>query len=229
MTLTVIEGLIDKRDNLEIVRDQIALILATESTAQQAKAVTAGKDSTQWKLRVFTEAGNPWENVPQDESGADRSPIVNVWFDSSTVSLRASNTVQSQKYEATFNVDCYGFGIARDDPDNVAGHIPGDRDAAFEAQRAARLVRNIIAAAVNTYLQLRGVVWFRMVRNITTFQPAIDGRTVEQVVACRLAVEVHYSESSEQIAGESAELVSVEIKRAVDGSVMVAADYDYTP
>lgn len=232
MTATI-GTLIDKRDNSEIIRDQIAQILADESAAQMllaAAALPTPKDPQLWKLRVFTERANPWEDLllsPED-GNADRSPIVNVWFDNASVNNRASNTVERQKYEGTFNIDCYGFGLSRDDPDNPDGHIPGDQDAATEAQRAARLVRNTLAAAINTYLQLRPTVWYRMVRSITTFQPQIDSRPVQGVVAVRVALDVHYNEASIQVAGEAAEMVAVDVKRAEDRSILASVAFDYT-
>ena len=46
--------LIDKLDTFEIVRDEIAAILATEIASQEALA--AGEpDPTLWRLRVFLE------------------------------------------------------------------------------------------------------------------------------------------------------------------------------
>ena len=57
---TTLPSLIDKQDSFEIVRDQIAGILYENQLAQQALAVTAGKDPALWELRVFTEATNPW-------------------------------------------------------------------------------------------------------------------------------------------------------------------------
>ena len=55
MAYTPIDTLIDKQDNFEIVRDQIAVILALESVSQVARAIAAS--SCQWKdsilLRVY--------------------------------------------------------------------------------------------------------------------------------------------------------------------------------
>lgn len=105
-----IASLIDKQDTVEIIRDQIAAILALETTAQQALATAAAKDPDLWKLRIYQERANPWENLPSKTD--DRSPVVNVWWDSSTFDMSASNIVERQKSSATINIDCYGYGIS---------------------------------------------------------------------------------------------------------------------
>ena len=220
-----IATLIDKQDNLEVIRDQIAAILALESTAQQSLASGAGKDPDQWKLNVYTERSNPWEkwlNNPE----VDEAPIVNVWVDTASYDPAGSNIVERQKTSATINIDCYGIGISQDDGN---GHKPGDREAAFESQRAIRLVRNILMAAEYTYLGLRGLVWQRWPESLQIFQPAIDGLSAQQIVAGRLAFRVIFNEFSPQVVGDTLELLSVDVKRTEDGQIVAEADYSYTP
>ncbi|MAL49662.1 MAG: hypothetical protein CMH18_07880 [Methylophaga sp.] len=220
----MIAELIDKQDNSEIVRDQIAAILATEVANQQALATADGKDPADYKLRIYTERSNPWEAFLNDQT--DRSPIVNVWFDSSNFDKGASNIVERQKTEATFNIDCIGFGMSEDVPGG--GHKAGDKEAALEVQRAIRLVRNILMAAEYTYLGMQGVVWQRWPQSITSFQPQIDGRQIQQIVGARLAFNVVFNEFSPQVPAVTLELVSAEVSRSEDGEVIVNADYDYT-
>lgn len=223
MTITT---LIDKQDTSEIVRDQIAQILADEVASQMALAVTAGKDPDDWKLRIFTERSNPWEQfLNPDEAGFDDSPIVNVWFDNATFDPGASNIVERQKGEGVFNIDCYGYGRSKDD--GATGHIPGDKEAALEVQRALRLVRNILMAATYTYLNLRGVVWQRWPQSITVFQPQLDGRQMQQMVGARLAFRVQYNEFSPQVESVELESVAVDVKRTEDGEIVAQAQYDY--
>ena len=216
--------LIDKFDNFEIIRDQIAAILKIEITSQQALATAAAKDPDDWKLRIFAERSNPWEQYLNDPE-ADPSPIVNIWFDNSNFDQSGSNIAERQKTEAVFNIDCYGYGVSEDDG---AGHKPGDREAAFEVQKALRLVRNILMAAEYTYLGLRGSVWQRWPQAITVFQPQIDGRQVQQIVGARLAFRVVFNEFSPQVVAETLELLSVDVKRTEDGEIVLEADYDYT-
>jgi len=220
MTLTT---LIDKQDNVEIVRDQIAAILVTEIANQQVLAIAAAKDPDDFKLRIFTERSNPWEQFLNVQ--ADISPLVNVWFDNSNYDPSASNVIERQKTTAVYNIDCYGFGQSADIP--AGGHIPGDEKASFEVQRALRLVRNILMAAENTYLQLQGLVWQRWPQSITVFQPQIDGRQMQQIVGARLAFRVGFNEFSPQFELETLELVSVDVLRAEDGEIVLEADYSY--
>ena len=215
--------LIDKQDNFEIVRDQIAAILVAEIAAQQILAVAAAKDPNLWKVRVFIERSNPFEqflNDPED----DTSPLVNIWVDNSQYDPKASNVMERQKSETTYNLDCYGIGISAD---AVSGHTPGDEKASLEVQRAYRLVRNILMSAENTYLQARGLVWGRWPRSIDFFQPQIDGRTIQQVKGARFALRVDFSEFSPQYSPETLELVTNTITRAEDGEVLIEADYAY--
>lgn len=222
----MISELIDKQDTFEIVRDQIAAILATEIANQRALAKQAGRDPSDWKLRVFSERSNPWEQFLNPEENRDDSPIVNVMFEASDFDTGASNIVERQKTTATFNLDCYGYGRSSDNP--LGGHHPGDQSAAIEAQKALRLVRNILMAAEYTYLGLRGTVWQRWPQGITSFQPQLDGRFVQQIVGARLAFRVIFNEFSPQVPLETLELVSVDVIRTETGEIVAEADYDFS-
>jgi hypothetical protein len=218
-----ISTLIDKQDSFEMVRDQIAAILATEVASQMQLATDAGKDPANWKLRIFTERSNPWEQLLDDQT--NRSPIVNIWYDNSIFSPGKSNVLERQASESVYNIDCYGYGLSRDDG---AGHIPGDKDAAFEVQRGLRLLRNILMAAEYTYLGLRGLVWQRWPQSITVFQPVLDGQQMQQIVGARLSLRVAFNEFSPQVEPVILELLSVDVIRAEDGEIVLQADYDYT-
>ena len=227
--MAVIDTLIDKQDTFEIIRDQIVAILVTESANQIVLATNAGKpEPNEWKLRVFKERSNPWEqflNNPEDPS-PDLSPIVNVWYSSSDFDKAKGNVVKRQAAEAIYNIDIYGFGIS--ESDGATGQKPGDREAAIEVQKAIKLVRNILMAGQNTYLQLRGTVWGRWPQSITVFQPEELGQAVQQVVGARLALAVTFNEFSPQFTPSTLELLSVDVLRAEDGEIVVEADYDYT-
>lgn len=222
--MAVIDSLIDKQDNFEIVRDQIAAILTTEVANQMAKATAASKDPALWDLQIFLERSNPFEKWlnNQDES----APIVNVWYDNGNFPGTKGGVVEKQEHEAIYNVDCYGLGVSEPDGE---GHKPGDREAALEAQRAVRLVRNILMAAINTYLQLRGTVGQRWIQSITVLQPQIEGRTVQHVLGARIAFRVRLEELSPQVTPETLETLAVEVKRTEDGEVVLNAEYESTP
>lgn len=219
----MITELIDKQDSFEIIRDQIAAILVTEVANQMQLATDGGKDPNDWKLRVFKERSNPWEQLLNEQ--ADRSPIVNVWFDNTNFDPGAGSTVERQKTEGVFNIDCYGYGLSEDEPGG--GHKPGDREAALEVHKAIRLVRNILMAASYTYLGLRGLVWQRWPQSITVFQPQLDGRQMQQIVGARVAFRVVFNEFSPQVTPETLELLSVTVDESETGELLVNADYQY--
>ena len=217
--------LIDKEDSFEIVRTQIAGILALETLAQVALATAASKPNPEdWKLRVFMERSNPWEEFRDNPT--DVSPIVNVWYDNSNFDKSGSNISERQQTIGTFNVDCYGYGVSSDVA--AGGHSPGDREAALELHKALRLVRNILMASENTYLKLRGLVGQRWPQAVTSFQVQIDNRTVENTQGARLALVVSFNEFSPQYQHETLDYVAVDVNRAENGQILVEADYDYT-
>jgi hypothetical protein len=209
----VLTGLIDKQDNFEIVRDQIAQILADEQANQVALATTAGKpDPQEWALKIFTERSNPVEDFRE---GTNYTPVVNVWYENSIFPKGAGSTVDKQKSTTVYNIDIYGSAAA-------------DDDAAFTAQRAVRLVRNTLMASLNTYLQLRGLVWLRWPQSIQQFQPAIGDNAAPQVVAIRFPLEVGFYETTTLRDTGTLDIIHIDIKRAEDGSILASAEFDYT-
>lgn len=221
----MISSLIDKQDSSEIVRDQIGAILLAETISQQSLAIAAAKDPELWKLRIFTERSNPWEQWLNVDNLTDLSPIVNVWFEAESFDPSASNIMERQKATGIFNIDCYGYGVAKD---TITGHEPGDKAAILESQRAARLVRNILMAGTYSWLDLRGLVWQRWLRSLNTFQPQQGETNVQQIVATRLQLEVVYNEFSLQVPTQILELVHVEVYRRETGELYFEADYDYS-
>lgn len=219
----MIDALIDKQDNFEIIRDQIAAILATEVDSQKALATAAAKDASLWDFKVYTERSNPWENYLNDT--AELTPTVNVWYDNSNFMDTSSNIVERQTTEAIFNIDCYA--VANSSGNIAGGHNPGDQGAAFAVQRVIRLVRNILMAAEYTYLGLRGLVWQRWTQTVTVFQPQQDRGNVRPVIAARIGFKVKFSEFSPQISGPGLELLSTTVKRTEDGQIVIRADYEY--
>jgi hypothetical protein len=209
--------LIDKHDNVELVRDQIAAILAVELAHQ---AVLSGVVD---QPRVFVERSNPWGEFI--DAPLTARPIINVWFDTATYDGRSSNIVERQTCQGTFNVDCYGYAVGVDDGNPVGGHSPGDESAALECQRAVRLARNILMSGQYTYLGMRGVVGKRWPLSLSMFQPQSDNRAVQRIVGGRLALQVQFNEFSPQVTGETLETLSIEVFRAGTGELYLRADY----
>ncbi len=219
----MIPKLIDKQDNFEIVRDKVAAILKLEVVNQMALATAAGKDPDDWKLRIFVERSNPWEEFLNVEGETDLSPLVNIWFNNSGFNKKASNVMERQASLTTYNIDCYGYGATKNNP--AGGHIPGDQEAAFEVQKAIRLVRNILMAGENTYLQLRGLVWSRWPRAITEFQPQIDNRALQNVIGARIALDVEFNELSPQVDDSNKiEILAIKITRLDSGEIVITAN-----
>jgi hypothetical protein len=226
----LITTLIDKVDTFEAVRDQIGSILVVEEANQRALALAAAKDPDLWAFKTFSERSNPWGEFVDPEEGEQEDandrpkklPIVNVWFDNTQIALAGSNLVERQKYTGIFNIDCYGCGTSVESP---GGHVPGDAQGAREAQRAARLVRNILMSAHHTYLLLRKTVGRRWVQGIQTFQPQDEGRVVQHVVGARVSLHVDFNELSPQVEGELLELISVGVRRRSDGLLYLTADF----
>ena len=223
--------LIDKQDNFEIVDLQIAAILAQAVIDQQALAVIAGEDPDLWKFDVFSEKMNPFE-VFQDNQEAD--PIVNIWYDNSNFNPKDGDPVTRQTDSATYNIDVYAAAPASD---NVAGgYHPVDQTSILDLHRIVRLVRNIIMHPDNTYLQLTQVVGSktgnligrRWITSKEIFQPQIGDRPVQGVIACRIPLSVSFPEIPVNASFDTIELISVVAKRAVDGKVILEADFEIT-
>lgn len=221
MTIT---QLIDKQDNFEIVRDQLGAILALEVASQMTLAEAAAKNPLDWKMRIFSQRANPWEQLLNEQE--DRSPIINIWFDGATFPQTAGSTVDHQKAEGVFNIDCYGYAMSSNEIGG--GHNPGDEGAALEAHKALRLVRNILMAGTYAYLGLQGLVWSRWPQSVTAFQPEENDRPIQNIVGARLAFGVTYHEDAPQVEPVTLELLSADVKRTEDGEIVVEADYDYT-
>lgn len=223
--MSLITTLIDKQDSSEIVRDKITAILAIESVGQVALAV-AEPDPDDWKLRVFLERANPWEQFRDFDDGVtDASPLVNVSFADETFDKSKSDIFEKQKADASFNLDVYGVSVSSDDPGG--GHKPGDREAAIEVQRAMKLVRNIIMSAVYFRLDLQGLVWDRWPQSITMFQPEFEDPSIQHVRAARFVLDVGFHELSPQIEMETLEQLTTTVRRTFDGEIIAETDVRY--
>lgn len=221
MALTAqIQTLIETPDNRELVRDQIAAILKVEADSQRALAQAAGKDPELWRLRVYSEKAEPWAAF----SDSKKSPIINVWVENSTADKAGSDPVNHSKWQTTYHIDCYGFGVTQG---TDQGHDAADKMAVFEAERALRQCRNILASSYYTYLGFpqgaflpqgqKQVVWGRWISNITSFQPPQSERPVERVQAIRLDLEVTYSEFSPQYVAQPLEILALALTKSDDG------------
>lgn len=218
--------LIDKQDGFEIIRDKIAAVLVAEIASQQALALAAAEDPDYWKLRLYTERANIWEQFLNSPS--DVSPVINVAFDSAIFVERNSNAIERQKSDSTFNIDCYAYAKSTS---TESGHDSGDYLARLELHKAIRFIRNILMAGEYTYLGLsRGddqIVWRRWIQNVVIYQPEYNGQALQQIAAGRIVFRVEHNEFSPQIAAETLESIFATITRTDDGFVYFTGEFDY--
>lgn len=234
----MITQLINAPDNFEVVRDRIADILSAESASQQVLALAADPplDPKLWELQVYTERVVPWAqwlDAPDPQSEEDPSsntaPIINVSFDQDQFEQRSSSTVSGQKTTANFNIDCFGYAISMENP--AGGHFPGDQAAAFEAQRAARLVRQILMAGTYTYLGFprektnpgAQIVWRRWLDTRKQLSIGTKEQPVSDVSCVRLVLQVEFLENSPQVEGVPIQSIGLTFKRQTgtpDGQVI---------
>ena len=138
-------------DNIEVIRDQIAALLAVDFRRQAELAAESGAtDSGDYNVAVYVESDDPLQYVDEDTPGANPFPCVNVILDS-TDADKGTASVNKQAFKAKFYVDCYAEG-------NDAEDGEFSYKAAQRAWKTARLVRRILRAEANTYLRLRGIV-----------------------------------------------------------------------
>jgi hypothetical protein len=228
MTATI--PLIDTLEGFELVRDQIAVILATEQALQVAEATLQGKPNPDdWKLRVYRERIDPVE-VFRDGDETDLSPVVNVWYDNSSTELGAGDLGTRQMVPSQINVDCIGYARAKQDG---TGHLPGDELAALTAQRGVRIARGILMHGKYRYLGLgtqpNAIVGRRYVLTRTAFQPTSGGRPVQDAVGVRLTFMVDHIETIGIETYANIEQIFVTHKFDPLGAVILEQDITFTP
>lgn len=222
----IITQLIDKNDNNELIRDQIAAILAIEIANQRALAVTAGKSNPDdWNFSVYRERSNPWQALDDNDgkpSGNLKLGLVNVFFQEDDFENGGSNPVNYQRARGIFILDCYGHK-------NAKGSTPGDELASYEADRIGRLARNIIMYSQYTYLELRDIgVEGRYFTRREKLQPDIRDESAHGLVVERLYLRVMYNENSADVPTVDLDLLTSQCTFSDTGEVLFDADFDYT-
>lgn len=223
-----LQTLLERPDNREIIRDQIAAILKVELDGQRQRAEGQGLDSEPYLVRVFTERSEPWAAF----SAERKQPIICVWADNSTFDKGTSNVVSRQRCTGTFHVDCYGFGVSED---SELGHIPADLMAVRESERTLRWARQILMSGFYTYLGFpqerylpqgsEQVVHGRWLSTITSFQPEMEARPVERVIANRLDLEVTFNEFATEYQGQPLEILALTMEKSPEGELL-SLQYD---
>jgi hypothetical protein len=225
MATPKITELIDKSDNMELVRDEIAAILALEIGNQKTLAIAAGRDGDLWDFDVYSERTSPWELVEDADGKIIRqTPLVNVYLASANNNGASGDDVNLTAYNVVIHIDCLSAKAHK----TIGGVMyRGDILAALDVQRVARLVRNILMAGIYRRL-IPGVVTARSIQSITMFQPNINDRPAQHCVGARLVYACTVNEYSPQYDGPELELVSGAATRGEDGVVLFDADFETT-
>lgn len=208
------DGLISTPDNIEVIRDQIAGLLAVELENQARLAEEAGDpNAADYKVAVFVENDDPLQYVDDQTPGANPFPCANVSVDS-TGQDKGTASVGKQVMTAQIFVDVYATGNS--------GNAEGGEDfgtrAALKAWKTARLVRRVLRAEANTYLRLRGIVG----RVTFKFQAGEPNRpqAAIRVKMVRVTLGVDYFEDVPVTGGSGIELISAKIADG-DGRVIL--------
>ena len=225
-----IDFLIDKKDNFELVRNKIALILFEEKEHQKDLAIDAGKNPKNWDFDVYIERAFPWQLL-QDVEGRviQDKALINIYYDSGDFSSSQSTVVNQQKHDVLYYIDCYSSKMSLQEQDGNI--ISGDKRASLDIDRIIRLVRNILMSSFYTYLDLRLIVWRRWIQNIRKFQPAIEDRPVQNVMAGRITFNVGVSEFSPQYAALELEELHIELSTKLGegpAGELIILNYDLT-
>jgi hypothetical protein len=217
--------LIDKKDNWEIARDEIAAILKKETLNQQQKATEAGKDPDEWKFQVLIERTRPFEFEKENDLEV---PRVVVSFESLSFSDNSGVSL-TQFARAVYNIDIFCSGTA---VKKSAGSTAADYLSTIALQRIMRLIRNIfysvpadasVAGEDYTYLNLRGVVGLCEITNMSVFSSKYDenGRVIS---AGRISFEVSMREDALEGPYNNLELIQMLMNVNEQGIVELQID-----
>ena len=176
-----ITELLSEPDNIEIIRDTVAAILAIELENQYALAQEAEDPAARdYKVGVYVENDDPIQLV---NGNTNPFPLVNVSVDS-TETDNGSTSVNKQNMTARLMLDVYATG------NTESGEDAGTK-ASLKAWKTARLVRNIIGAEPYTYLSLRGAVSGRVLKSFQAGEPA-NSTSAIRIKIIRITLEVTY-------------------------------------
>lgn len=177
-----ITELIYEPDNIEKLRDHIAVIIKAETQNQYALALEKKvSDAEDFNFRVFIENARPYDT----EGEPPKTPLVNTMLQKA-VPMDGNARMGPQKEKANFIIDCIAFG-------NDGGEKWTGKVAAARAWKTARIIRRILMSEQYTYLGLRGMVGARYIASIESGVPD-NGGDAFTVVTARITLEVQFVE-----------------------------------
>ncbi len=224
----LITELIDKTDNLTVLRDRLAEVLIVELANQRALAVAASRDPAPWDLRIFTEARRPWEEWHAEQP--PHVPIVNLSIMSSDIDERRSASSIDTVHAGKIAIDGYAAGVPFEGPGGST-HTPGGLAGALARDRAATLVRNILTAGANSELQLNGekILWGGVILSgYKTFSADEAHLPAPTVSGFQFIADLVYNETSSEEIGVPLNYIAIDLRRApLTGELHMEVDFDY--
>lgn len=222
MATSVIPGLIDLSENtIQIVIDKVGEILINESANQQALALADGQDPELYKLRVFADRFNPFDNMKDNVT-----PVISIKESDDSKQMGVSANHGKQQKLLTLNIDCFGIGRAEQ---TAAGHRPADLDASQDCRRVANLVNKILKADINNNLQLdRKLVNSVNITGEQYFEPDFDSRQLGPIVVKRISLQCNVIDTPVINEGVPLEGIVVDVERGDSGEIYTTCEYDYT-
>ena len=186
-----INTLLNKQDNSEKIRDQIAALLTLELKNQFTLASNQKiEDHKDFNINVYIENSRPWQLVRENKNPF---PLINVCLNKIEEETTPGNDAK-KKYTGQFYVDCWGCGNVNNETENFTND---DYLATIRAWKTARIARNVLMSGFYTYLGIRQLVRKRRIASITTIIPNLTESALA-VVACRIILEVDFYEESPQ-------------------------------
>ena len=187
-----IDFLIDKPDNIELIRDQLCAILKTECIAQQ-KLASDKLDAADYRIGIWKEKSRPWQ-LTEDSEKKYPFPLVNIQLMGFNSDTPHGSTFGQKKYVAQFFLDCYAHGEFGSDGSD-------DTDSTIKAWKVGRVIRNILTSEHHAYLGLRGTVRDYCITEGKTGDPRNNEQSAQSITICRLILSVDYYEDSPQVEG----------------------------
>jgi hypothetical protein len=187
-----IDYLLDKPDNIELIRDTVCAILKTECAAQREMA-SKNSDADDYRIGIWKDKSRPWQ-LNEDSEKKKPFPLVNVQLIGFKADSPIGSAIGQKKYVGEFYLDCYAHG----EFDNAE---PDDTDAALKAWKIGRVIRNILTSEHHAYLGLRGMVRDYRITEGKTGDPRNNEQSAQSITICRLILSVDYFEDSPQVEG----------------------------
>ena len=184
--------LLNKPDNIELIRDTICAILKVECTAQYELA-RGQANAADYRIGIWKDKSRPWQ-ITEDSEKKNPFPLVNVQLNGFKADNPPGSAIGQKKYVGEFFIDCYAHG-------EFNNTEPDDTDSAMKAWKVGRVIRNILTSEHHAYLGLRGIVRDWRIIEGRTGDPRNNENSAQSITICRLVLSVDYFEDTQQVEG----------------------------